>query len=121
MLGKAKYGLTGKEFDRRCGAIAKNAVDATLLSLKRGVDTNPSLDEDYRKMEMIKDILLSLNVGEVAESVPGSLVSSTQAAGRPELDRIEDTLEAALMMVDDIASDFREQPVPVLKLPKEAK
>lgn len=98
-LVDTSYKISGDELNRRNGAIAMNAVMSTLRTLGR--DQSPLLDRDYQIFTMIHAALNGLDVGAVAQSAAGSVVSGTQAKKNPALDKIDAGMERALGLIDD--------------------
>lgn len=98
-LANTTYGVSGEELSRRNGARAMNVVLSTLRDLGR--EQLPMTDRDYQIATMIATALNGLDIGEVAMAPVGAVVSATQAAPSPELDKIEANLEAALGLIDE--------------------
>lgn len=94
-----RYGVNGDELARRNGARAMNVVMSTLRDLGR--DQLPITDRDYQISTMIQTALNGLEIGEIAVSPVGSVVSVQQIKASPALDRIEHSLESALGLIDD--------------------
>lgn len=90
----ASYGLTGKELERRLGAIASNAVNEARRA--HGVENLPMMDSQYQVQEIVRNALANL-VKNYEQEVPvGSLVSPTQTPRNHILDKIMPQFEAAL-------------------------
>lgn len=102
-LAETHYGVTGEELNRRNGARAMNVVMSTLRDLGR--DQLPITDRDYQISTMIQTALNGLEIGELAVSPVGSVVSVQQPKSNPALDKIETNLESALGLVDAIADE----------------
>lgn len=93
-----KYGLTGKELEDFCGAIADNAIDAARKAA--GVDHLPKTADDKRKRDMIGRVLNSLHQYEA--SLPdGTLVAPFQVKTSKAFDDLESKLADALNLIDE--------------------
>ena len=93
-------GLTGDELNRRLNTIATNAVREAQIAIGRF--DKPWIDDDWRRANMIAQILQLAQVSEIdlgREHYP--LTSSVQAPANPRLDNIEKKLADALMGVDE--------------------
>ena len=102
-LTETRYGVSGDELNRRNGARAMNVVMSTLRDLGR--DQLPITDRDYQISTMIQTALNGLEIGEMAISPVGSVISMQQVPANPALDKIESGLESALGLVDAIADE----------------
>lgn len=91
------YGLSGREFEARCGAVATNAYYEILRAIGRS--NKPILDLDFRKIEMIRRVLMNVNEVEF-ESEYGSVAAPVQAPVTKEFNEIESRLADALALVD---------------------
>lgn len=98
-LVDASYKISGDELNRRNGAIALNALYASLRGLGR--DQLPVLDRDYQIFSMIHASLNGLDVGDMQEAMPGQLVSGYQAKKNPALDKIDAGMERALGLLGE--------------------
>lgn len=98
-LVDTQYKISGDELNRRNGAIAMNAVMMSLRTLGR--DQLPVMDRDYQIFTMIHAALNGLNVGDLAQSPAGSLVSAAQAKKNPALDKIDAGMERALGLLEE--------------------
>lgn len=91
------YGLSDRDFDARCGAVATNAYYEILRAIGRS--NKPILDLDFRKIGMIKRVLLNVNEVEF-ESEYGSVVAPVQAPVTKHFAEIESRLADALTLVE---------------------
>jgi hypothetical protein len=108
---ETKYGLTGKELEDMCGAIADNAIDAARKAA--GVDHLPKTSDDKRKRDMIGRVLNSLHQYDAA--LPeGTLVAPFQVRTSKAFDELESKLADALNLADE------PEPVVKAKLPQKA-
>lgn len=98
-LVDTSYKISGDDQNRRNGAIAMNALLASLRGMGR--DQLPILDRDYQIFSMIHAGLNGLDVGEIAMAPTGSLVAANQAKKNPALDKIDAGMEKALGLLDD--------------------
>lgn len=100
MLGfnETRYGITGKELEDMCGAIADNAIDAARKAA--GVDHLPKTADDKRKRDMVEKILVSLKSYE-AEVHEGSLIAPYQVKPHKGFDELEAKLADALSVPYD--------------------
>ncbi len=99
-LVKTDFGLSGDVLDARNGAIAMNALLDSLRA--NGRDHLPVLDDDYRKMVMMKKLLNSLHAGSRQESEFGSTVSPEQVPQSKIFNKLEAGLSAALEHLEEI-------------------
>lgn len=99
-LVNTTFGLTGDVLDARNGAIAMNALLDSLRAVGR--DHQPVLDDDYRKMVMMKKLLNSLHVGTPQEVEFGSTVSPKQVPQSKIFNKLEAGLANALEHLEEI-------------------
>lgn len=99
-LVKTGFGLNGDVLDARNGAIAMNALLDSLRAVGR--DHMPVLDDDYRKMCMVKKLLNSLHAGSLQESEFGSTVAPQQVPQSKIFDKLENGLSAALEHFEEV-------------------
>ena len=95
---ETKYGLTGKELEDICGAIADNAIDAARKAA--GVDHLPKTADDKRKRDMVGRLLNSLHQYS-AELPEGTLVAPFQVRSSKAFDTLEAKLADALNLADE--------------------
>lgn len=108
---ETKYGLTGKELEDMCGAIADNAIDAARKAA--GVDHLPKTADDKRKRDMVGRVLNSLHQYDAA--LPeGTLVAPFQVKHSKAFDEIESKLADALNLIEEPETAVK------AKLPKAA-
>mgnify|MGYP006274904833 CR=1 FL=1 len=112
-LVNTTFGLTGDVLDARNGAISMNAVLDSLRAVGR--DHQPVLDDDYRKMVMVKKLLNSLHAGYAQESEFGTTVAPQQVPQSKVFNKLEAGLTAALEHLEEI-----EQAAPATKAKKAA-
>ena len=103
-------GLTGDELNRRLNTIATNAVREAQIAIGRF--DKPWIDDDWRRANMIAQILQLAQITEIdptREHYP--LTSSVQAPANPRLDNIEKKLADALMGVDEPEVELKLPPL----------
>ncbi len=94
---ETKYGLTGKDLEDMCGAIADNAVDAARKAA--GVDHLPKTADDKRKRDMVAKVLTNLRAYE-AQLPEGTLIAPYQVQSSKAFEEIEAKFAEALSLVD---------------------
>lgn len=99
-LVKTEFGLSGDVLDARNGAIAMNALLDSLRATGR--DHMPVLDDDYRKMCMVKKLLNSLHAGSPQEVEFGTTVATHQVPQSKIFDKLEAGMSAALEHLEEI-------------------
>lgn len=93
-LVKTDFRVNGDVLDARNGAIAMNALLDSLRAIGR--DHMPVLDDDYRKMVMLKKLLGSLHTGSAQEHEFGTTVAAQQVPQSPVFNKLEAGFAAAL-------------------------
>ena len=102
--------MTGDELNRRLNTIATNAIREAQIALGRF--DKPWIDDDWRRANMIAQIL---QLAQVSEIDPGRehypLTASVQAPVNKALDNIEKKLADALMGVDEPEVELKLPPL----------
>ncbi len=111
--------LNGEELTRRLNTIATNAIREAQIAIGRG--DRPWVDDDWRRANMIAQILNLVQLKEVdllREHYP--LTAPVQAPKNDRLDNIEKKLADALSIIDEPDPEITDsvtQSGPAFKIP----